>query len=111
MFFCHRLDIPNLSIRRVSEISHINELRSAVPGLDHLASEHYEIVREPNPDNISLDSIHKTVFRRCQNKYMPQERSSRQNKLFVVVTSSLTVMGIIYGFWYKNFGAGATGDH
>ncbi len=107
--------------------------------MDHLASEYYEISREPNPDNISLvstflirdasacarcvlsetlpfnigfffqDSIHKTVFKRCQNKYIPPQRSSTQNKCFVVVTSGFTILGIIYGFWYKNFGPGRDG--
>ena len=46
--------------------------------MDHLASEYYEVAREPNPDAISLDSIHKTVFRRCQNKYMPPQKSTLQ---------------------------------
>ncbi len=95
-----------LSIRRVSEISHINEMRRELSGMEHLASEYYEISREPNPDAISLDSIHKTVFRRCQNKYMPAQRTTRQSKYFVVITSGCTIFGIIYGFWYKNFGPG-----
>jgi len=30
-------------------------------GMEHLASEYYEISREPDPDAISLDSIHKQV--------------------------------------------------
>lgn len=100
-----------LSIRRVSEISHINELRREVSGMEHLGSEYYEISREPNPDNISLDSIHKTVFRRCQNKYIPPQRTTTQNKCFVVVTSGFTILGIIYGFWYKNFGPGKDSLH
>jgi len=102
-------------VQQVSEISHINELRREVSGMEHLDSEYYEIKRE-NPDAISLDSIHKTIFRRCQNKYIPPQRSSAQNKCFVLVTSGFTLVGIIYGFWYKNFGPGAAdlageGDH
>ncbi len=79
--------------------------------MEHLGSEYYEISRAPNPDCISLDSIHKTVFRRCQNKcFVPPQRSSTQNKCFVLVTSGFTVLGIIYGFWYKNFGPGRDED-
>ena len=107
----NRLGVPDLSIRRVSEISHINELRRGISGMEHINSEHYEISREPNPDAISLDSIHKTVFRRCQNKYIPPQRSSTQNKCFVLVTTGFTVLGIVYGFWYKNFGPGADDHH
>lgn len=102
------LGVPRtLEIRRVSEISHINELRREVSGMEHLASEYYELKRESNADNISLDTIHKTVFKRCQNKYMPPERSTTQNKCFVIITSGFTILGIIYGFWYKNFGPGS----
>ncbi len=90
-----------MSVRLIREVS----------GMEHLASEYYEISRAPNPDNISLDSIHKTVFRRCQNKYVPPQRSSTQNKCFVVVTSGFTILGIIYGFWYKNFGPGKDALH
>ena len=53
-----------LGIRRVSEISHINELRRGISGMEHLTTEFYEISREPNPDCISLDSIHKRVLKR-----------------------------------------------
>lgn len=65
-----------------------------------------QISRVQNPDAISLDSIHKTVFQRCGNKYLPMERSSRHQQCFVIVTSCFTLLGIIYGFWYKNFGPG-----
>ena len=70
----------------MSEISHINELRREMSGMEHLASEYYEISREPNPDAISLDSIHKQVLKRCQNKYIPLQKSSIGNK----VNSSLS---------------------
>ena len=50
-------------------------------GMEHLASEYYEISREPNPDAISLDSIHKQVLKRCQNKYIPLQKSSFGNKV------------------------------
>ncbi len=45
--FCDVInDRPLLqSIRRVSEISHINELRREMSGMEHLASEYYEISR------------------------------------------------------------------
>ena len=76
--------------------------------MEHLASEFYEISREPNPDAISLDSIHKKVLQRCQNKYVPPQRSSTANKCFVVITTGFTVLGIIYCFWYSNFGPGKT---
>ena len=105
------LGIPkDLQIRRVSEISHINELRREVSGMEHLGSEYYEI-RDVNPDAISLDTIHQTIFKRCQNKYMPPQRSSTQNKCFVIITTAFTILGIIYGFWYKNFGPGSGLEH
>lgn len=107
----NRLSVPDLTIRRVSEISHINELRQGISGMEHINSECYEVVRDVNPDTFSLDSIHKTVFKRCQNKYVPPQRSSTQNKCFVIVTSGCTIFGIIYGFWYKNFGPGAHDLH
>lgn len=95
----------------MSEISHINELRREVSGMEHLTTEFYEISREPNPDSISLDSIHKRVLKRCQNKYIPPQRSSMGNKCFVVITVGFTIMGILYTFWYKNFGPGSDEDH
>ena len=107
----HRLGLPDLGIRRVSEISHINELRREVSGMDHLTTEFYEISREPNPDSISLDSIHKRVLKRCQNKYIPPQRSSFGNKCFVVITTGITCLGILYTFWYKNFGPGRDSEH
>merc|ERR1719362_1291840 len=61
---CGQLGLPDLGIRRVSEISHINELRRGISGMEHLTTEFYEISREPNPDCISLDSIHKRVLKR-----------------------------------------------
>ena len=39
------------------------------------------------------------IFFRCEHKYIPPQRSSAQNKCFVLVTSGFTVLGIIYGFW------------
>merc|ERR1711963_1117470 len=108
---CGQLGLPDLGIRRVSEISHINELRSGISGMEHLTTEFYEISREPNPDCISLDSIHKRVLKRCQNKYIPPQRSSFTNKCFVVVTTGFTILGIIYTFWYKNFGPGSDSEH
>ena len=105
------LGLGDLGIRRVSDISHINELRREVSGMDHFTSEFYEISREPNPDAISLDSIHKRVLKRCQNKYIPPQRSSTANKCFVVITTGFTFLGIVYGFWYKNFGPGVHDDH
>merc|ERR1711953_1052964 len=106
------LGLPStLGIRRISEISHINELRRGVSGMEHLTTEFYEISREPNPDCISLDSIHKRVLKRCQNKYIPPQRSTTTNKCFVVVTSGFTILGIIYTFWYKNFGPGSDSEH
>ena len=54
------------AIRRVSDISHINELRREISGLSHLASEFYE-VKKIDPDKLSLDSIHLRVLSRCAN--------------------------------------------
>jgi len=108
---CGQLGLPDLGIRRVSEISHINELRRGISGMEHLTTEFYEISREPNPDCISLDSIHKRVLKRCQNKYIPPQRSSSTNKCFVVITTGFTIMGILYTFWYKNFGPGSHETH
>ena len=39
------LSLGDLGIRRISDISHINEIRREVQGMDHLASEFYEISR------------------------------------------------------------------
>jgi hypothetical protein len=30
----------------------------------------------------------------------------RRKKCFVIVATAFTLMGIVYGFWYKNFGPG-----
>ena len=41
--------------------------------MEHLTTEFYEISREPNPDCISLDSIHKRVLKRqgiLMNRYV-----------------------------------------
>ena len=50
-------------------------------------------------------------FKRCQNKYIPPQRSSSTNKCFVVITTGFTIMGILYTFWYKNFGPGSHETH
>ena len=42
-------------VRRVSDISHINQLRREVSGLSFLASEFYTVTKTQDPDNISLD--------------------------------------------------------
>ena len=47
------------------------------------------------------------VLKRCKNMYISHSRSSNANKWFVVITTGFTLGGIIYGFWYKNFGPGA----
>ena len=35
--------------------------------MDHIDSEYYEVSRVSDPDALSIDSIHKTVFRYCIN--------------------------------------------
>ena len=104
------LGLGDLGIRRISDISHINEIRREVQGMGHMASEFYEISRVPNPDAISLDSIHKRVLKRCKNMYISHSKSSNSHKWFVVITTGFTLIGIIYGFWYKNFGSGSHHD-
>ena len=49
------LGLRDCNIRRVSDISHINELRREISGLSHLASEFYEVKTMSDPDNVSLD--------------------------------------------------------
>jgi len=93
------------SFRRVSDISHIKQLRKEVPGFSHLASEYYE-VREVDPDdsdNISLDSLHIRVLERCVTKYQPPDRTAYASKWFVVITTGLTLLSLSYIFWFKNF--------
>ena len=49
-------------------------------------------------------SLHKRVLKRCgTNKYQAPHRSTLGNKCFVIITTSLTLVGITYGFWFKNF--------
>ena len=39
-------------------------LPAQIPGMDHIDSEYYEVSRVSDPDALSIDSIHKTVFKR-----------------------------------------------
>ena len=94
----------NRDIRRVSDISHINELRREISGL-RLTSEYYE-VKKADPDSISLDSIHVRVLGRCAKYQVRETKSDRSSRYFVIITTSLTIIGISCGFWYKNFWAG-----
>jgi len=101
------------SFRRVSDISHIKQLRKEVPGFSHLASEYYE-VREVEPgdsDNISLDSLHIRVLERCVTKYQPPDRSAYASKWFVIITTGLTLLSFSYIFWFKNFSEVSSEDH
>jgi len=98
------LKLSSYGVRRVSDISHIHQLRREISGLSHLASEFYSVTKTEDPDNISLDSLHKRVLNRCgTNKYQAPHRSTLGNKCFVIITTSLTIIGITYGFWFKNF--------
>ena len=97
-------------IRRVSDISHINELRREISGLSHLASEYYE-VKKADPDSISLDSIHVRVLGRCAKYQVRESKSDRSSRYFVIITTSLTIIGISCGFWYKNFSGMAEEEH
>lgn len=96
------LGLRNSDIRRVSDISHINELRREISGLSHLASEFYE-VKKIDPDKLSLDSIHLRVLSRCTKYQMIESKSDRASRYFVIITTSLTIFGISCGFWYRNF--------
>ena len=96
------LGLRTCDIRRVSDISHINELRREISGLSHLASEFYE-VKKIDPDKLSLDSIHLRVLSRCTKYQMIERKSDRSSRYFVIITISLTIFGISCGFWYRNF--------
>ena len=98
----HTLGLRSCDIRRVSDISHINELRREISGLSHLASEFYEI-KKVDPDKVSLDSIHLRVLSRCTKYQMIESKSDRASRYFVIITTSLTILGISCGFWYRNF--------
>jgi len=106
------LGLSSFNVRRVSDISHINELRREISGLSHLASEFYTIKKVDDLDTISLDSLHVRTLSRCA-KYqaLPPSSQSRNNKYFVIITTSLTIMGISYGFWFKNFSGMSSLDH
>ena len=41
-----------------------NRSLTQIPGMDHIDSEYYEVSRVSDPDALSIDSIHKTVFKR-----------------------------------------------
>lgn len=101
----------NNSFRRVSDISHIKQLRREVPGLSHLASEFYEVTTA-DPDNISLDSIHIRVLDRCVTKFQPPDRSATTSRWFVIITTGLTLLSFTYIFWFKNFSSlSSSGTH
>ena len=51
----HGLKLSSYGVRRVSDISHIHQLRKEISGLSHLASEFYTVTKSDDPDNISLD--------------------------------------------------------
>ena len=98
------LTLSSCDVRRVSDISHINQLRREIPGMSHLASEFYTVRKLADPDNISLDSLHVRTLSRCAKyQVLPPSSQSRTNKYFVIITTFLTIMGISYGFWLKNF--------
>ena len=105
------LRLASRDIRRVSDISHINELRREISGLSHLASEYYEVKTTTDPDNISLDSIHVRVLSRCAKYQVRESKSDRSSRYFVIITTSLTIIGISCGFWYKNFSGLSDENH
>eukprot|EP00090_Calanus_glacialis_P012419 TRINITY_DN20976_c0_g1_i4.p1 TRINITY_DN20976_c0_g1~~TRINITY_DN20976_c0_g1_i4.p1 ORF type:complete len:324 (-),score=95.03 TRINITY_DN20976_c0_g1_i4:42-992(-) len=98
------LGLSSCSMRRVSDISTINQLRREISGMNHLASEYYSVRNVDDPDNLSLDSLHVRTLSRCA-KYqdLPPSSQSRNNKYFVIITTTLTIIGISCGFWFKNF--------
>ena len=98
------LGLSSTDVRRVSDISHIHQLRQEVPGMSHLASQYYTVRKITDPDAISLDSLHVRTLARCQKyQILPPSSQKRSNRYFVIVTTTLTIMGISYGFWLKNF--------
>ena len=107
----NHLRLASRDIRRVSDISHINELRREISGMSHLASEYYEVKTTADPDNISLDSIHVRVLSRCAKYQVRESKSDRSSRYFVIITTSLTIIGISCGFWYKNFSGLADESH
>ena len=52
-----KLSSYSYGVRRVSDISHIHQLRREISGLSHLASEFYSVTKTEDPDNISLDRL------------------------------------------------------
>ena len=100
-----------LGIRRVSEISHINELRRGISGMEHLTTEFYEISREPNPDCISLDSIHKRVLKRqgiLMNRYVfighkKLIKVSNEKNPLSISTWFLTFSSLKFRVWWIGF--------
>ena len=79
------LSLSTSDVRRVSDISHINQLRQEVPGMSHLASQYYTVRKITDPDAISLDSLHVRTLARC-HKYqeLPTSSQSRNNRYFVI---------------------------
>ena len=42
---------------------------------------------------------------------MIEKKSDRASRVFVIVTTSLTIFGISCGFWYKNFSGFSEESH
>ena len=106
------LSLSRCSMRRVSDISTINQLRREISGMNHLASEYYSVRAVDDPDNLSLDSLHVRTLARCQKyQVLPPSSQSRADKYFVIITTILTVIGISCGFWFKNFSGISTFGH
>ena len=106
------LGLSDCGVRRVSDISYFNHLRREISGLSHLNSEFYAVKKVENPDTISLDSLHVRVLSRCAKyQVLHPSSESRNNRYFVIITISLTIMGITFGFWIKNFSSMAQFGH
>ena len=74
-------------MRRVSDISHINQLRREISGLSHLASEYYEI-KKIDADNISLDRLDtlNTFFHKISSNFRPNVVDLRLKNSFSILS-------------------------
>ena len=106
------LSLSTHSMRRVSDISTIKQLRREISGMNHLASEFYSIRAVDDLDNLSLDSLHVRTLARCAKyQVLPPSSQSKANKYFVIITTTLIIIGISCGFWFKNFSSIAQFGH
>ena len=94
-----RLGINTCSVRRVSDISHINQLRREISGLSHLASEYYEI-KKIDADNISLDRLDalNTFFHKILSNFRQNNKILVSLKIVFIIELSLCATNYPYIF-------------